>query len=300
MNAYRMLVVVGIVLIQVSGANAQLNSLDSQTGQNTNASPQVVKAFKTLNFGDDTQTVKDKLGAILGNDPLDQSFYRQNDDEVFWKALFNSDAEYEPYKYDGDVTSDQSDKFQSLRRYFGLELVSGKNDVIWVRCFQLNGNGRLNDKGEVENKGFGGLAVVQVIYIKSDLDKLVAGFGQNYPNARKENKHYKTELLPSYPGAFLEYDETIYSDTNQDRRAELLFPAGKNTVTYTDKCQLSESDKALLSDKVTNTPPNVPQAIIASKKIIDFHMNNYRQSIEATDQAQKAKAKKEADSSSGF
>ena len=43
-----------------------------------------------------------------------------------------------------------------------------------------------------------------------------------------------------------------------------------------------------------------PSAVFASKKILDFHMNDYRQSIEAKDQARKAKLKKESDSSTGF
>jgi hypothetical protein len=35
-------------------------------------------------------------------------------------------------------------------------------------------------------------------------------------------------------------------------------------------------------------------------QILGFHMNNFRQSIEAEDQAKKAKAKKEAEAISGF
>lgn len=277
-------------------ANPQANGV-TQPEQNANPSPQKIKAFKTLNFGDDTETVKEKLSEILGSSAgYDYGHYLKYN-ETFWRALFDTDAEYEPYKFNLDYMADQSYKLRSLMTYFGengggivgVNVISGKNDLISAHCFQF-------DHGK-EN---GGLAVVHISYLKYDLDKLVAGFIQNFPNAKKGITHYKIELNPTYPGAFIELNVNYLLDINKDRKAKLTFNTEKRTVTFTEKSQLSESEKTSLLEKVKNDAPMAPEALFVSKQIIDFHMNNYRQFIEAESQAQKAKAKKEADAASGF
>jgi len=47
-------------------------------------------------------------------------------------------------------------------------------------------------------------------------------------------------------------------------------------------------------EKIQNAPAGAPTALIASKQMIDFHMNNYIQSIQARRSGtKKAKLKKE-------
>ncbi len=85
----------------------------SQSEQTTNASPQKVKAYKTLNLGDNTETVVKKTSEIIGeenaNDYAEPDIYSS---ETFGRALFDTDAEYESY---------QSEKLESLKNYHSVE-----------------------------------------------------------------------------------------------------------------------------------------------------------------------------------
>ena len=209
----------------------------SQSEQISNVSPRIVKAYKTLNFGDNADTVEHKLTEIVanGNERTDIDNVFLN--EIFWRSLFDTDAEYEPYKYDA-THSTQSDKLESLMHYFretvGGEVLSCGNTAISVNCYQL-GIG-LNT---IHPQEHGGLAIVAVSYKVFDSDKLVDGFMQNFPNAQKENKSYRIEST-MYPGVFLEFERTMFSDINPDRRATLSIPTEKFAVSFTELSKLSK------------------------------------------------------------
>jgi len=324
-----------LLLSGLRNGNAQ-----SQSEQVTNASPPTIKAYKTLNFGDNTDTVDHKLAEILSVSENETSgepdIYHS---ELFWRSLFDTDAEYEPYKYDATLTS-QSDKLESLMNYFRpfrVTVHSEDNSAISLNCYELY---------DTVEKG-GCLAVVEVSYKTFDSNKLSEAFLQNYPNARTENKSYKFEST-MYPGIFIEFERAFFSDVNQDRRATLSIPTDKFTFDFTAPSKLSadqlaawntlmtqndktnmdeyfesvktsllelanniESDNAHSLDPLTyqgwyyngqyqNIIYGAPNAVFASKQILDPLINNYSQSIETADQAEKAKLKKDSDSSSGF
>jgi hypothetical protein len=329
------------ILAGLRNGNAQF-----QSEEVTNTSSQNIKAYKTLNFGDKADTVDQKFAEILGvpEKETDGDPNIVNMSETFWRSLFDTDAEYQPYKppqrlnYDGSLSS-QSDKFDSLVRFFGRVTVHALgNSAISLNCYELY---------DTVSRG-GSLAVVEVSYTTFDLDKLVETFTQNYPNAKKENTSYKIENA-IYPGVFLEFDRTYFSDINSDRRATLSIPTGKFTFTFTEPSKLSaeqlatwealmtkdgktskieeyfvsvktsfwELAKDIESKKSSDSLSDLgwnnigaanaiaiiygnPSAVFASKRILDPLMNNYRKSIEAADQEQKDKLKKDSDSSSGF
>ena len=210
-----------------------------QSNQVTDAASQGVKAYKTLNFGDNTETVEHKLSEIVAGGKEDVKFPEYIDHgETFWRALFDTDAEYEPYKYNATLSS-QSEKLQSLMLYFkqtvGIDVLSFDNDAFSVICYELNGK---------NSPGNGGLAVVEVSYQTFDLAKLVDGFMQNYPNAGKENKSYKIEST-TYPGVFLEFERTYFLDINPERRATLSIPTGTFTFQFTEPSKLSKEQLAV-------------------------------------------------------
>jgi hypothetical protein len=182
-------------------------------------------------------------------------------------------------------------------------VVSGKNEAIEVNCFALDVM-RQDQLGHPINTEILqddlGLVVVEITYVTFNTEKLVADFSKNFPNARKETKHEKVELLPLYPGAFIEYDKPVFSDVNQERRATLTLSPEKITTTFAPSSTLSESDKTLVLEQVKKQKPDAPTVVFASKRILDLHMNNFRKAIAAADQAKKDKAKKAAESSSGF
>lgn len=311
MNVIRMLVVVGFVLIQVSGANAQFggvgNLLNKKLNtQNTNssanattppatppqnnqsatpppnvpvaqndqnatvakpavtpdadASQQKAKAYKTLNFGDNAEIVENKLGEIIDAKPVDYNnpFHHDpgsgsidsnetyDDDrfgETFSRSLFDTDAEYEPNKFNHQH-GEFPESFKPLMNYFkhdvGITVLRGGNNVISLNCFLLNS----------KPHGNGGLAIVEVSYLTFDLDKLVEGFMQNYPNAKKQAKSYKIEST-MYPGVFLEFERTFFSDINQDRRATLSIPTKKFTFTFTELSKLSNEQLGVWDSLMT-------------------------------------------------
>ena len=84
-----------------------------------------------------------------------------------------------------------------------------------------------------------GLAVVEVNYSKPDVEKLVAGFIQKFPNVQKSEKLYKIEGT-MFPGVFLEFSQTIYEDINADRKAILSVPTGVFNFTFTDPSKLTK------------------------------------------------------------
>jgi hypothetical protein len=113
-----------------NSVKGQAQSLPGQ-GSNTLALDQ--KAYKTLNFGDTTETVKHKLNEIVTDANGDPNFDNiiPYHEEIFWRSLFDTDAEYEPYKYDGNTDS-QSEKFNSLMNYFasrGMTMYSQQNSA---------------------------------------------------------------------------------------------------------------------------------------------------------------------------
>jgi len=338
-----------------TAATLQANNVESKSGQNTNVSPQIVKAYKTLSFGDNSETVNNKLAEILGvPDSVNVDGKIVSLNETFWRSLFDTDADYGPFTFDSTKAT-QSNKLRSLMGFFEKDTItvhSCANSAISVDCYQLY---------DTVSQG-GSLAAVEVSYITFDLDKLVAGYMQNYPNARKENKSYKFENT-MYPGVFIEFERTFFTDINQDMRATLSIPTEKFTITFTEPAKLSKEQlavwealmtkdgkttqldeyfasvktmfldfvKSVESDVPTSNTPNGPKkrrpvnrldalsyqgwydssiynsliyghpnAVFASKQILEPLMNNYRQSIEAADQEQKAKLKKDSDSSSGF
>jgi hypothetical protein len=219
--------VCAFLLAGLGGGNAQ-----SQSAQITNASPQIVKAYKTLNFGDDTKTVEHKLAEIVGGPvglatgspvPIQYS-------EIIQGSLFDTGAEYES----------QPNELNSLMSYLsekvGVEEISCKNSAISVNCYQLNKSWNPERNGD--------LGIVEVSYITFDLDKLVEGFMQNYPNARKEKRAHRVES-EKYRGIFLEFERAYLSDINPDRRAKLSIPTGKFTFTFTEPSKLSKEQLAV-------------------------------------------------------
>jgi hypothetical protein len=195
------------------------------------------KAYKQLNFGDNSDTVDNKLAEIIGG-PKEEISIDHNSvslSETFWRTLFDTYAEYEPYKYNPDASS-QSDKLKSLMNYFApmqITVHSYGNSAIVVQCYELC--------GAISQDGFcvGSLAAVEVSYRNFDLGKLVGNFMENYPNAHEENKSYKIEST-IYPGIFLEFERTYFSDINSDKRAMLSIPIEKFAFTFTQPSKLSK------------------------------------------------------------
>ena len=231
------------LLAGLGDGNAQ-----SQSGQITNASPQKVKAYKTLNFGDNTEAVETKLTEIVANGQVQTDIDNVFLSETFWRSLFDTDGEYEPYKYDA-THSTQSDKLESLMHYFkakvGGEVLSSHNTAISVNCYLL-GMG-LNTTHPQEH---GGLAIVEVSYNNADMGKLVDGFMQNYPNAQKRNKSYRFENT-MYPGVFIEFERTFFSDMNPDMRAALSIPTEKFGITFPEPSKLSKEQLAVWEASMT-------------------------------------------------
>lgn len=332
-----------LLLAEVVSAFAQ-----PQSEPTNNVSAQNAKAYKTLNFGDSAATTERKLPEVVENGEVQTDIDNVFRRETLWRSLFDSDAEYEPYKYDPS-RSTQSEKLESLMRYFretvGGEVLYCNNTAIAVNCYQL-GMG-LNTTTPEEH---GGLAIVEVVYRTFDLDKLIEGFTQNFPNARKDKKSYKIESTV-YPGVFLEFERTLFLDANSDRKATLSIPTEKFSFAFTEPVKLSkeklavweglmaqdgktsqikeffESVKASLLELAKNIEIQKatrlrldpltylgwydnrqyeaiiyggPKAVFASKQILGLHMNNYRQTLEAKDQAEKAKKEKESKASTGF
>jgi hypothetical protein len=305
MNISRILLLAGIVLIQVSGANAQfgnlgnlinknLNSLNtnnttngtapttpavqndqqatppatvpatqndqSQTPtkpsatSNVDVPPQNGKAYKTLNFGDNAEIVENKLAEIIDAKPMDPNnpFHhdpgsgsidpnRAYDDgrfgETFSRSLFDTDAEYEPNKFNYQH-GEFPDNFKPLMDYFkeqvGITVLNGGNNAFSLNCFLLN----RKPQGHAE------LTIVEVSYLTFDLNKLLDGFRQNYPNARERRRPYRIEST-MYPGVFLEFERTLFSDINPERRATLSIPTDKFTFTFTELSKLSQDQLAV-------------------------------------------------------
>lgn len=344
---------VAVCVILIAG----ITKGNAQSGSNglANVQLEAAKAYKTLNFGDNSEAVDKKMAEIVGEGSAGNADYVDfniNYDETFWRSLFKTDAEYGPYKYD-PTTSSQSDKVRSLMNYFsGFRIakhVRG-NSVISLICYQLYDT----------VSGGGSLAVVSVTYKIFDAQKLIEGFVQSYPNARKEDKSYKFENT-TYPGIFIEFHRTFFVDVNQDRSAILSIPTGKFTFSFTEpgkfnKDQLDTWNGLMAQNKQTNLnvyfesvktsflelakeidqyepseedakmhgDPNLermdcltyqgwyynglyesiiygpPNAVFASRKILDPIMGAYFKSIAAEKEKAKAQLKKEVDTSTGF
>jgi len=320
-------------------AGPQCCRAQSQSQHLNNASTQIVKAYRTLNFGDNTATVDRRLAEILEASPEDTRGEPNYSRETFWRSLFDTDAEYEPYKYDA-TRSTQSNNLESLMRYFrplGIRVHTRGNSALYVSCYQLNDS-------------TGRLVVVEVHYGPSDSGKLVEGFMQNYPNAQKMNKIYRFENA-KYPGVSIEFERTFFSDINPDRRATLSIPTEKFAFSFTEPSKLSKEQLAVwdglmaregkpsqmseyfesvktsflgfLKEVATSKPTRLrldsltyqgwydnrqyesiiygsPTAVFASKQILDPIMNSYHESVMSKDQKEKAKLKKESESSTSF
>ena len=312
------LLVCSFLLAGLETGAAQSKSEPNAKPENVSTPP--IKAYKTLNFGDDRNSVEKKLSEIFDGAKASGNYsYHITATETFWRALFDTDAEYEPYKFNENYMAEQSPKLDSLMQYFKheVEVISCKNDVITANCFLINKGRKVgNDLQESE------LAIVEISYKTFDQDKLTASFMQNFPNAKKEDKKTKSEL-PIFPGAFIEYEETIVSDINQDRKATLTIPKGTIKCTFTELAQLSkgqkavlekamtqtgqtdlnefyESTKTMISNQVKDVKPAAPKAVFASKQILGTHLEEHRKFTASSDRTGKAKLKKATDSASGF
>ena len=99
----------------------------SRPGGSTNAVEQIKKAYKTLDFGDDTKTVERKLSDLVGGFETKDSgvVVPINYGEMIWISLFNSKKEYE--SFDDTV---QMKRSESLSQTFGIELLSYENSAF--------------------------------------------------------------------------------------------------------------------------------------------------------------------------
>jgi hypothetical protein len=132
-------------IVAISGICALLVAVQAGHAQSRpEVSPQVVKAYRTLSFGDNTETVDRKLAEIVGEEHA-KSTIAETDiyhSETFWRSLFDTDAEYEPYRYDA-THSTQSDKLESLMKYFHSHPIG---DKIRRFPFVFRGNiGRISE-----------------------------------------------------------------------------------------------------------------------------------------------------------
>jgi hypothetical protein len=209
----------------------------AQTGK---ADLQPAKAYKTLNFGDDRETVERKLADIVADGKQENAppEYIEHTDTL-WKSLFDTAQEYEPYKFDG-TRSTQSDKLSSLMRCFqesvGVEVSSCRNSAFSVTCYLLNNKPK---------HGNDGLAVVEVSYERArtsraagpmpseDPNKLTETLTQSFPNARKDSKSYQIESTV-FPGLFLVYNRIFYLDVGQNRKAVLSIPTQEFSFAFTE------------------------------------------------------------------
>ncbi len=312
--------------------------VNAETQPDNNTSPQLVKAFKTLNFGDDNKTVEKKLAELVGGQVSDggiSSLEHYSDWEALKSSFFDTAAECES----------QPDKYGEVMHYINETGIntdrSCQNSAISVTCCLLNKTWNTRKNGE--------LAIVEASYKTFDLDKLVEGFKQNYPNARKDKRAYRIES-EKYRGISIEFERAYLSDINPDRRARLSIPTKKFSFTFTEPSKLPkeqlvlwealmtadgktsnikeyfESVKNLFLELAKNMEskekiddytltvlgwPNDgvncqsliyggPCAVFASKQILGLHMNNYLQATEGEKQKEKAKLKKESDSANGF
>ena len=98
------ILLVSISLIGV-GVGTLLTSAHAEEPADAGAvSAQTIKAYRTLNFGDDSNTVKRKMVDLFPADgkPLHGVGTKDGQlrhSETFWKSLFDSDAEYAPYRF---------------------------------------------------------------------------------------------------------------------------------------------------------------------------------------------------------
>jgi hypothetical protein len=210
-----------------------LESGNTQPQPLTNASPQVVKAYKTLNFGDDTKTIEEKLpGFLLDGKERGRTDFTHS--ETLWRSFFDTDADYQPYAYEPGRTS-QSKNLESLMRYVmvevGIIVTSYQNETTDINCYEL---------GSAAHRESQGLAVVEVNYDWDiDADKLSDTFTQDYPSALKQNKFYRIEST-KYPGIFLEFERTRFVDIQPARRATLSLPTKKFSLAFTEPSNLSK------------------------------------------------------------
>ena len=230
-----------------STAEPKPNIVDTKTVEKNPPPPaestaSKIKAFKTLNFGDAFDTVNQKLVEIVvGGKEYDEPANLDYIGETFWRSMFDSDADYEPYKFDSTTTK-QSKKFSSLKNYFkdnvGVVVHSSENSAMLLVCYCLGVNSTTP-----QLKG-GGLAIVKVDYHKSDIEKLVDGFRQNFPNAIKSDKAYNIEST-MYPGVFLTFSSTVYEDSSVDRKATLTVPTEIFTFTFQETAKLTKDQSDL-------------------------------------------------------
>src|ERR1700722_11008056 len=82
-----------------------------------------VKAFRSLNFGDNVETVEHKLTEILapesnGNSVEENDIDLISDDRI-WSSLSDNDAEYDAYqKMTATMSNEGNTEPDPLRRYF--------------------------------------------------------------------------------------------------------------------------------------------------------------------------------------
>ena len=215
----------------------------AQSSAAENSLPKV-KAFNTLNFGDDEVTARKKLAQLfeISVDSVEESRIRRGIDSIEYDLaedfglLLKIDGENEAYQSN---PKNDAQYYSSLREYF--KRVGGSveyksfyvtNSTFSVFCLVFN----------VASSQGSGLAYVNVTYNSIGGQELAEKFKQNYPNAKSENKTLSDEQLVkgvSLPGgAFInflhddpdlnvyrEHQAVVITDTTPERKATLIIPA---------------------------------------------------------------------------
>jgi len=243
-SKYGAVVIVGILLTSAvtcgaagegqstpSVSTSQIATAASKSEPTVAASDRKLKAYQTLTFGDNTETVEDKLiKIIVGPNAKPSDYYSSSETPV----TIGSGA---PSQFDseGEIDSEK----ERLQNYFGrgkvvqIVSVTGSNDQIGVFCALFENGNRA-----VPNAG---LAFVEVRYKDVAQDALVATFLANYPEAKKATREFFA-LSDKHPGVSMRYEREYLVDSTSEVETKLSLPTKKFQFLFKELSQLTAKE----------------------------------------------------------
>ena len=190
-----------------------------------------LKAYKSLDFGDATADVEDKLTKILvGPNAKPSDYYSSSetpvriDEDVMPHQLFPEEIDPEKVK---------------LQNYFGrekaVEIVSasGSNDLLYATCVLFK-----NNRQAIPNSG---LALVEVRYKDVSQETLVAKFLESYPKAKKGAEEFS---VPSdkHPGISIRFERGYFVDSASEVEAKLSVPTKRFRFVFKELTELTTEE----------------------------------------------------------